>query len=82
MKTKPPFYTSILAFAIIALLVSHHAEAKQPNVLFIAVDDLNDWVGYLGGHPQARTPHIDALAEKGCPARETFLPLHASKFSA
>lgn len=34
----------------------------RPNVLFIAVDDLNDWVGYLGGHPQAQTPHIDKLA--------------------
>ena len=29
-------------------------EAKRPNVLMIAVDDLNDWVGPLGGHPQAR----------------------------
>ena len=35
------------------------------NVLFLAVDDLNDWVGCLGGHPQAKTPHIDCLAEKG-----------------
>ncbi len=35
------------------------------DVLFIAVDDLNDWVGHLGGHPQARTPHIDRLAARG-----------------
>ena len=32
------------------------------NVLFVAIDDLNDWVGCLGGHPQAKTPHIDRLA--------------------
>ena len=36
-----------------------------PNVLFIAVDDLRDWVGHLGGHPQAKTPNIDGLAERG-----------------
>jgi arylsulfatase A-like enzyme len=35
------------------------------NVLFIAVDDLNDWVGYLGGHPQTKTPNIDRLAARG-----------------
>ena len=37
----------------------------KPNVLFIAIDDLNDWVGCLGGHPNAKTPNIDALAKKG-----------------
>jgi choline-sulfatase len=37
----------------------------QPNVLLIAIDDLNDWVGCLGGHPDAKTPHIDRLAERG-----------------
>jgi arylsulfatase A-like enzyme len=36
-----------------------------PNVLFIAVDDLNDWIGCLGGHPQTKTPNIDALAASG-----------------
>ncbi|NIP74465.1 MAG: sulfatase-like hydrolase/transferase, partial [Xanthomonadales bacterium] len=41
------------------------ADATQPNVLFISIDDLNDWVGALGGHPQAETPNIDALAERG-----------------
>ncbi len=38
---------------------------ERPNILFIAVDDLNDWVGCLGGHPQAKTPNIDTLAKKG-----------------
>ena len=35
------------------------------NVLFIAVDDLNDWTGFLGGHPDALTPHMDELANSG-----------------
>ncbi len=39
--------------------------AAKPNILFIAVDDLNDWVGCLGGHPQAKTPNIDKLAKRG-----------------
>ena len=39
--------------------------AARPNILFIAVDDLNDWVGCLGGHPQARTPNMDRLAARG-----------------
>ena len=39
--------------------------AVPPNIVMIAVDDLNDWVGCLGGHPQARTPHIDRLAKRG-----------------
>ena len=37
----------------------------KPNVLLIAIDDLNDWVGCLGGHPDTRTPHIDRLAKRG-----------------
>jgi len=41
------------------------ATPQRPNVLFIAIDDLNDWVGCLGGNPQARTPNIDALAASG-----------------
>jgi len=38
---------------------------ERPNVLFIAIDDLNDWIGALGGHPQAKTPHLDQLAQRG-----------------
>ncbi|MGD9649078.1 MAG: sulfatase [Pirellulales bacterium] len=36
-----------------------------PNVLFIAVDDLNHWVGYLGRNKQTITPNIDRLAARG-----------------
>lgn len=54
--------------ALVALLVAAlapAANAEKPNVLMIAVDDLNDWVGCLGGHPQSRTPNIDRLAKHG-----------------
>jgi len=40
-------------------------QAKRPNVLFIAIDDLNDWTDMLKGNPQAKTPHMDRLASKG-----------------
>ncbi|MCA9427031.1 MAG: sulfatase, partial [Candidatus Omnitrophica bacterium] len=46
-----------------ASLVGAQAESR-PNVLFIAIDDLNDWVGFLGGHPNAKTPNLDRLAER------------------
>jgi choline-sulfatase len=39
--------------------------SARTNVLFIVIDDLNDWVGCLGGHPQAQTPNIDRLAARG-----------------
>ncbi len=38
---------------------------KKPNVLFIAIDDQNDWLGTLGGHPFAKTPHLDRLGARG-----------------
>ncbi|MDG1891786.1 MAG: sulfatase, partial [Verrucomicrobiota bacterium] len=40
-------------------------DENKPNVLFIAVDDLRNWVGHLGAHPNAKTPNIDRLAKRG-----------------
>lgn len=40
-------------------------KTDRPNVLFIASDDLNDWIGILKGHPQVKTPNIDRLAARG-----------------
>ncbi|NDY91008.1 sulfatase [Ideonella livida] len=42
-----------------------------PNILNIALDDLNDWVGFLG-HPQAKTPHMDALAASAFNFRRAY----------
>lgn len=39
--------------------------ADAPNVLFIAIDDLNHWVGHLGRNPQTITPNVDRLASWG-----------------
>ena len=60
----------IVAFIATTLAVSCSttqvvAEDAKPNVLFISMDDLNDWIGCLGGHPQAKTPNIDRLAAQG-----------------
>jgi len=38
---------------------------EGPNILFILVDGLNDWTGWMAGHPQARTPNMDRLAKMG-----------------
>ena len=40
-------------------------QARRPSVLFIAIDDLNDWTGMLKGNLQAQTPHMDKLASQG-----------------
>ena len=50
------------------------AGQERLNVLFIAVDDLNHWVGHLGRNPQARTPNLDRLASMGM----TFTNAHCA----
>lgn len=55
---------SLLIFLVTTLAGTVFA-ADKPNVLMIAIDDQNDWIGYLGGHPNAITPNIDALAAAG-----------------
>jgi arylsulfatase A-like enzyme len=46
--------------------------AERPNVLFLAIDDLNDWIAPLGGHPQTVTPHMDRLAKRGVTFRRAY----------
>jgi arylsulfatase A-like enzyme len=54
-----------LAYCLMLLACVSVDARERPDVLFIAVDDLNSWVGAMGGHPQTRTPNIDALAARG-----------------
>ncbi len=61
--------SKIICLATIHFLVAvgglRAETVSRPNVLFIAIDDLNDWVGFLDGHPQAKTPNMDRLANRG-----------------
>ncbi len=50
---------------VVACVTRVGVAADRPNVLFIAIDDLNDWVGPLSGHPQVKTPNMDRLAARG-----------------
>jgi len=66
-------FLSVTSFFVATAVVPTPLQADQaseetsaaPNVLFIAVDDLNDWIGCLEGHPQAITPNMDRLAKRG-----------------
>ena len=64
-----PLQISFLTLVMCVIDVSVYGDTSQkatkPNVLFIAIDDLNDWTDMLEGNAQARTPHMDTLASKG-----------------
>ncbi|MDR1384855.1 MAG: sulfatase [Planctomycetaceae bacterium] len=55
----------ILPILLFLFLEQASVVADKPNILFIAVDDMRDWVGYIGTHPQTKTPNIDRLASQG-----------------
>ena len=56
---------TFLLCLVFGFLVSAANAQKQPNFLIIAIDDLNDYVGSLKGHPNASTPNLDRLAKQG-----------------
>lgn len=61
----PALVGGLLTLGVCPTVAAGEGGDSHPNVLFIAIDDLNDWVGCLGGHPQARTPNMDRLAARG-----------------
>jgi len=72
-RADPPYLKFILKRILTALLLLTSsflilplvaAASPQPNVLFISVDDMNDWVGCLGSD-RVPTPNIDSLAQRG-----------------
>ena len=65
MKIKKFKPTTILLYLCVFISALAAVGADKPNVLFIAIDDLNDWTGMLEGNSQALTPHMDKLASKG-----------------
>lgn len=66
MKTLSTALTLLTASQTLLSTRTQAATADQrPNVLFIAIDDINDWIGPLGGHPQALTPQLDKFCHEG-----------------
>lgn len=71
MKSMMKFrLVSVGLFAALSLSVPAVAANSKPNVLFLAVDDMNDWIGCLAGTspgkgPRAITPNLDKLAARG-----------------
>lgn len=72
----PMNWIAILACLLMAIGLRPCAAetANRPNVLLISVDDLNDWIGPLRGHPQTKTPNFDLLAKRGV----TFTNAHCN----
>ncbi len=62
---------ALLSILLPGYLAAHALPSPQKNVLFIAIDDLNDWVGFLSGKGESGcpgtvfTPHLDRLAARG-----------------
>jgi arylsulfatase A-like enzyme len=67
MPKKIKILIAPVLICLIAALtpVCDASPAKKPDIVFIIVDDLNDWIGCLDGHPDAQTPHLDSLAASG-----------------
>jgi len=66
-KLRSLMHTLRLLPALLLVIGFGAAEAadSRPNVLFLAVDDMNDWIGCLGTTPRALTPNLDKLAARG-----------------
>jgi|TARA_B110000467_G_scaffold163917_1_gene191265 arylsulfatase A-like enzyme len=71
MEMRKFVYSLVLLLSVFSFLA---LGAKQPNVLFIAVDDMNDWIGPLGGLGIAKTPNLDRLAAEST----TFTNAHCA----
>ena len=58
-----PGITSRLLLALLSMMAGSTAFAERPNVLFIMVDDLNDYVSLLQDYPGIRTPNLDRFSK-------------------
>ena len=65
--TLTPFHISC-ALILAAILIPINAIAEppeRPDVLFIVVDDMNDWISLLDQSAPIKTPNLERLASRG-----------------
>ena len=64
---------SILMLPVLGRLAcSPGLPPPPPNILVISLDDMNDWIGAMGGHPQAMTPNLDSFSESAVTFRRAY----------
>ena len=56
---------TVILVTLLSIETASLAAEDRPNVLFVAIDDLNDWVGCFGGNPQVKTPNLDRFFAAG-----------------
>jgi len=69
-KTSHRFLSTL----IVAVLLIDVGAAAKPNILFIAIDDLNDYISPLDNHPGVVTPNFERLARRSV----TFANAHCA----
>lgn len=60
-----PFWPSSIGRHLAHASTRATLQQDKPNVLLFILDDMNDWIGCLGGNPDVKTPNIDRLAQRG-----------------
>ncbi len=63
----------IFSFLITSISFSQSQDNSSPNVLWIYVDDMSDWLGCYGDNT-VPTPNIDMLAEFGVRFNRAYMP--------
>ncbi len=55
----------LLPCIFLLILLTNSWSAEKPNVLFLSVDDLNDFPSFAQRYPDAKTPNMDRLESRG-----------------
>lgn len=67
------FFVRWIGVALALCFAALANAAGKPNVLLIIADDLNDWIGPMKGHGQAKTPNLDKLAARGLTFQNAYI---------
>ena len=72
MISRVPCSLLLLSLLLISCGSPAPIAIEHPNILIISLDDMNDWIGPMGGHPQARTPNLDSFSESALTFRRAY----------
>lgn len=64
----------MICFTCLLALCQVARAAEKPNVILVTVDDLNDWIEPLGGHPNVKTPAINEFCKSAIVFRNAVCP--------